>query len=161
MTKKKFELITNVMSIFFAFIVFTLMCYGNVYLRKTGDDLPWLWAVLIAITIALIVFLVCFQKIGEKYFNIPKAESRTPTWKDFLRNFVVIMSMNLMHRKTRNIAHRARYNLIDKNSAISDIIKYHCVAFVLLMSFVFIGEYFNNRKKLTETDTEQQQGDLL
>ena len=66
-----------------------------------------------------------------------------------------------MHRKTRNIARRARHNLIDKNSAISDIIKYHCVAFVLLMSFVFIGEYFNNRKKLTETDTEQQQGDLL
>lgn len=158
MTKKKFELITNVMSIFFAFIVFSLMCYGNVYLRKTGDDLPWLWAVLIAITIALIVFLVSFQKIGEKYFNMPKPISKDFSWNDFLRNFVVIMSMNLMHRKTRNIARRAQYNLIDKNSAISDIIKYHCVAFVLLMSFVFIGEYFNNRKKQNETDTEETAG---
>ena len=158
MTKKKFELITNVMSIFFAFIVFSLMCYGNVYLRKTGDDLPWLWAVLIAITIALIVFLVSFQKIGEKYFNMPKPISKDFSWNDFLRNFVVIMSMNLMHRKTRNIARRAQYNLIDKNSAISDIIKHHCVAFVLLMSFVFIGEYFNNRKKHNETDTEETAG---
>ncbi len=158
MTKKKFELITNVLSIFFAFIVFALMCYGNIYLRKTGEDLPWLWPVLIAITVALIIFLVSFQKIGEKYFNIPKTETRTATWKDFLRNFVIIMSMNLMHRETRNIARRARYNLIDKESAISDIIKYHCMAFALLMAFVFIGEYLSKRKQNNPICTEMECG---
>ena len=147
MTKKKFELITNIASIVMTLLTFTILAYGDIYLRKNGVKLSWMWPAVIAIVVLMFAFLFSFQKIGEKYFNIPKAEYKEPTWKDFFRNFVMIMSMNLLFSKSRNIAHRARYGMIDKNKAVTDIITIYCIACVVLLAIAFIGEFLNKRKE--------------
>ena len=155
MTKKKFDFIMNALAIVVALFLFGLMMCNDITLRKTGEEIPHIFTLLMIIFGTFIIVLIIMSKIRKKKFGEDEFKQTNVTWKSFLRNFIIIMFTNMMMKKSHRIAKSARYGMIESGKAVTDITKIYCLYFVLFFTLVFVAEYFEKKKaNYTETSEE-------